>query len=161
MFPKFPFFYRGNLGNSQIRQGQILTKVVARTNIETECFFHFSGFFVGLKKVLSEKWWTFFRNLKFHKEKRNIFATSDGKKIVLAQFFFHVWRKKDCASTIFFPSDVEKELCHSTIFLPSDVAYFVIFPYETTTKKKIWRLIELRRKSKNKWENYANSSTAF
>ena len=55
MFLRLPFIYRGKLGNFQIRQGQILMKVVARTNIETECFFHFSGFFVGLKKVLSEK----------------------------------------------------------------------------------------------------------
>ena len=47
MFPRFPFLYRGNLGNSQIRQGQILMKVVARTNIETECFFQFFGFFVN------------------------------------------------------------------------------------------------------------------
>ena len=41
-----------------------------------------------------------------------------------------------------YPSDVDN--------YPSDVAYFIIYPYETTTKKNIQRLIELRRKSQNK-----------
>ena len=69
MFPRFPFFYRGNWGNPQIRQGHIFSKTVARTNIETECFFQFFGFFVAfisqifiqmnLQKYLKTKyiWW--------------------------------------------------------------------------------------------------------
>ena len=47
MFLRFPFFYWGNLGKTKIRRGQIFPKRVARTHIETECFFHFSGFFVA------------------------------------------------------------------------------------------------------------------
>ena len=46
MFLKFPFFYWSNLGKTQIRLGHIFSKLVARTNIATECFFQFYGFFV-------------------------------------------------------------------------------------------------------------------
>ena len=49
-------------------------------------------------------------------------------------------------------SDVDKS--------SSDVAYFIIFPYETTTKKNNRRLIELRRKSQNKWEKVSRSKKA-
>ena len=62
MFPEVPFFRPRLPGNSQIRHGHILPKGVARRNIETECFFHFSVFFVGLNKVSSEKILIFFRN---------------------------------------------------------------------------------------------------
>ena len=51
MFLKFPFFYWGNLAKTQIRRGQILPKEVSSTNIETECFFHFSGFFVKFHSI--------------------------------------------------------------------------------------------------------------
>ena len=51
MFPRFPFSYWGNLAKTQIRRGQILPKEVSSTNIETECFFHFSGFFVKFHSI--------------------------------------------------------------------------------------------------------------
>ena len=51
MFPEVPCFRPRLPGNSQIRHGQILPKGVARTNIETECFFHFSGFFVKFHSI--------------------------------------------------------------------------------------------------------------
>ena len=35
-FPRFPFFYWGNLGKTKIRRGHIFSKIVARTIIETE-----------------------------------------------------------------------------------------------------------------------------
>ena len=46
--------YRGNLGNSQIRQGQFFSKTVGRTIIETECFFHLSGIFVDFQRNLTK-----------------------------------------------------------------------------------------------------------
>ena len=54
IFLRFPFLYRGNLGNSQIRQGQFFSKTVGRTIIETECFFHLSGIFVDFQRNLTK-----------------------------------------------------------------------------------------------------------
>ena len=119
MFPRFPFFYQGNLGNSQIRQGQNLLKEVARTNIETECFFHFSDFFVSLKQLLSlvyqkdfaiRRGKIFFRRTCTYFMYQKIvsastsdgktstseksFATSDGKKFVHMDKSFVIRRGK-------------------------------------------------------------------
>ena len=151
---EIPFFYQGNLGNSQIRQGQNLLKEVARTNIKQNAFFIFLVISLAL--------------LKFHHKKiklfLEIFATSDGQKIFHMNNFFVIRRwtnifprlteKYLFYRTNICPRLMEKYLFYSTNIFPSDVVYFIIFPYETTTKKNNRRLIELRRKSQHKWEKY-------
>ena len=55
--PRFPFFYWGNFDKPQIRCGQICPKNVASTKIETECFFHLSGFFMEYATVTRILWY--------------------------------------------------------------------------------------------------------
>jgi hypothetical protein len=78
------------------------------------------------------------------------FSTSEGKKYFWTNLLPRLTAKNLSIWTNLLSSDVAKDLSIWTKILPSDVAYFIIFPYETTTKKNNRRLIELSRKSQNK-----------
>ena len=130
MFPRFPFFYRGNWGNPQIRQGHIFSKTVARTNIETECFFQFFGFFVAfisqifiqmnLQKYLKTKyiWWKKWQKyFSFRRGKIFLpYLTRRGKI-----FLPRLKEKYFCYGKNIFPRLTEKYFCHGKNIFPSDV----------------------------------------
>ena len=44
----------------QITRGLIFSRTIASTIIETECFFHFSGFFVNIKEKLNISFYSIF-----------------------------------------------------------------------------------------------------
>ena len=66
----------------QITRGLIFSRTIASTIIETECFFHFSGFFVNIKEKL---------NISFY----SIFPTITEKFMHMHKFF-HYSRKNLC-----------------------------------------------------------------
>ena len=151
MFTRFPFFYWGNLDNTEIRRGPSLSERRNKHNCWNRILFSFVWLFRGVTTVIRIK--NGGKNSENSTSLMDKFFVPWTNFLFLGQFFcsldnfFVLW-------TIFL--FFGQFFCSFGQFFCSFDNFFVLeqknCPYKTTTKNKDFCLFDEGRKSQNKWE---------